>query len=84
LGWNDRSLANQYYTSLKEFVKDELTRIDQLTILLEIIKETVKINNLFFERFLEKKDSYNFGRKYSNNRKKYKDLIKLDAVYRKP
>jgi hypothetical protein len=29
--------------------------MDRLIILLEIIKETIKINNYFLERFLEKK-----------------------------
>jgi hypothetical protein len=58
--------------------------MDQLTTLLEIIKETIKINNYFYKRFLEKKGFYNFGKKHNNNRKKYKDLIKLDIVYRKP
>jgi hypothetical protein len=84
LGWNDRSLVNQYYISLKEFVKDELTRINQPTTLLEIIKETIKINNRFLERSLEKKGSYNFGRRYNSSRKKYRDPIKLDTIYRKP
>jgi hypothetical protein len=83
-GWNDRSLANQYYTSLKEFVKDKLTRIDQPITLAEIIKETIKINNRFLERSLEKKGSYNFRRKHSTSRKKYRDLIELDVIYRKP
>jgi hypothetical protein len=58
--------------------------MDRLIILSEIIKETVKINNCFLERSLEKKGSYNFGRKYNGGRKKYKDPIELDAVYRKP
>jgi hypothetical protein len=58
--------------------------MDQLIILLEIIEETVKINNRFLERSLEKKNSYNFGRRYDSGRKKYKDLIKLDTIYRKP
>jgi hypothetical protein len=58
--------------------------MDQLIILSEIIKKTIKINNYFLERFLEKKDSYNFGKRYNNNRKKYRDLIKLDIIYRKP
>jgi hypothetical protein len=84
LGWNDRSLANQYYISLKEFVKNKLTRIDRLIILLEIIKETIKINNCFCERSLEKKGSYNFGKRYNSNRKKHGDPIELDAAYKKP
>jgi hypothetical protein len=58
--------------------------MDRLTILAEIIKETIKINNRFLERSLEKKNSYNFRRRYSSSRKKYRDFIKLDAIYRKP
>jgi hypothetical protein len=58
--------------------------MDQLTTLLEIIKKTIKINNCFLERSLEKKDSYNFRKKYSGSKKKYKDPIELDIVYRKP
>jgi hypothetical protein len=82
LGWNDRSLANQYYTSLKEFVKDKLTRIDRPIILLEIIKETIKINNYFLERSLEKKSSYNFRRKHNSSRRKYKNPIELDTMHK--
>jgi hypothetical protein len=58
--------------------------MDRLTTLSEIIKETVKINNRFLERFLEKKGSYNFGKKYNSGGRKYRDLIELDTVYRKP
>jgi hypothetical protein len=58
--------------------------MDRLTILSEIIEETVKINNRFLERSLEKKGSYNFGRKHSSSGKKYRDLIELDTIYRKP
>jgi hypothetical protein len=57
--------------------------MDQLIILVEIIEKTIKINNRFLERSLEKKGSYNFGRRYSGNGKKYKDPIELDAIYRK-
>jgi hypothetical protein len=58
--------------------------MDRLIILIEMIEETIEINNRFLERSLEKKGSYNFGRKYNNNRKKYKDPIELDAAYKKP
>jgi hypothetical protein len=58
--------------------------MDQPTTLLEIIEETIKINNCFFERSLEKKGSYNFGRKHSSSRKKYRNPMELDAIYRKP
>jgi hypothetical protein len=84
LGWNDRSLVNQYYISIKEFVKDKLTRINQPIILSEIIEETIKINNYFRERSLEKKSSYNFGKRHNSDRKKHGDFIKLDAAYKKP
>jgi hypothetical protein len=58
--------------------------MDQLITLLEIIKKTIKINNCFLERFLEKKNSYNFRKKHNNSGKKYRDPIELDAIYRKP
>jgi hypothetical protein len=58
--------------------------MDQPIILVEIIKKTIKINNYFLERFLEKKGSYNFGKRYSSNKKKYKDPIELDVIYKKP
>jgi hypothetical protein len=58
--------------------------MDQPTTLLEIIKETIKINNCFRERSLEKKGSYNFGKRYNSDREKHRDPIKLDAAYKKP
>jgi hypothetical protein len=58
--------------------------MDRPTTLAEIIEEAVKINNRFLERSLEKKGSYNFGRKHSGGGKKYGDPIELDAAYRKP
>jgi hypothetical protein len=58
--------------------------MDRLTTLLEIIEEAIKINNCFLKRSLEKKGSYNFGRKHNSSRKKYRDPIELDAIYKKP
>jgi hypothetical protein len=49
-----------------------------------MIEEAVKINNRFLERFLEKKGSYNFGRRHGGSGKKYRDPMELDAIYRKP
>jgi hypothetical protein len=63
LGWDNRVLANQYYVGLKDFVKDELTRIDKPDTLQDIIENAVKINNRFYKRSLEKKGSYNFGKR---------------------
>jgi hypothetical protein len=47
-----------------------------------MIKNATKINNRFCEKSLEKKGSYNFGKKQKNGKKKWGDLIKLDAVHR--
>jgi hypothetical protein len=58
--------------------------MDRPTTLLEIIEEAIKINNCFLKRSLEKKGSYNFGRRYGSGGKKYRDPIELDAIYRKP
>jgi hypothetical protein len=56
--------------------------MDRLTTLSEIIEETIKINNCFYKRLLEKKGSYSFGKK-QGNRRKYRDLMEIDAAYRK-
>jgi hypothetical protein len=58
--------------------------MDRPTTLSEIIEEAIKINNRFLERSLEKKGSYNFRQRYNNSGKKYKNLIKLDTIYKKP
>jgi hypothetical protein len=58
--------------------------MDQPIILVEIIKKIIKINNYFLEQSLEKKGSYNFRKKHNSNRKRYRDLIELDTVYKKP
>jgi hypothetical protein len=64
-------------------VKDKLTRINKPNNLKDIIKNIIRINNRFYKRFLEKKGSYNFGKKQGNGKKKEKNLIELDAIYRK-
>jgi hypothetical protein len=47
-----------------------------------MIKNIVRINNRFHERSLEKKGSYNFGKRQGNRKKKWGDPIELDAIYR--
>jgi hypothetical protein len=69
LGWDNRVLANQYYIRLKEFVKDKLTRIDKPDNLQDIIENATKINNRFCKRSLEKKGSYNPGKKQRNGKR---------------
>jgi hypothetical protein len=36
----------------------------------DMIENTIKINNYFYERSLEKKRSYSFGKKQKNRKKK--------------
>jgi hypothetical protein len=47
-----------------------------------MIKNTVKIDNRFYEKFLEKKKSYSFRKKQRDRRKKYGDPIELDVIHR--
>jgi hypothetical protein len=51
-----------------------LTRINKPDTLQDIIKNTVKINNRFYKRSLEKKGSYNFRKKQGNG-KKNKEIL---------
>jgi hypothetical protein len=57
--------------------------MNRSTTLSEIIEKTIKINNRFRKRSLEKKISYNFRKRHNSDRKKHGDLIKLDAAYKK-
>jgi hypothetical protein len=42
-----------YYTRLKEFIKNKLTRIDKPNNLKNIIKNIIRINNYFYKKSLE-------------------------------
>jgi hypothetical protein len=44
--------------------------MDKPDSLQDIIESAIKIDNRFYERFLEKKGSYNLGRKQGNGKKK--------------
>jgi hypothetical protein len=44
--------------------------MDKPNNLRNIIENTIRINNRFYERFLEKKRSYNFGKKQESKKKK--------------
>ena len=48
----------QYYHSLKDLVKDEISRFNKLDDLTELIALIVKINNRLFKRSLEKQGVY--------------------------
>jgi hypothetical protein len=55
---------------LKEFVKNKLTWMDKPNDLKDIIENTIRINNRFYEIFLERKGSYSFKKKQGNGKKK--------------
>jgi hypothetical protein len=67
-------LANQYYTRLKEFVKDELTRINKPNNLKDIIKKAIRINNCFHERSLEKKNHIVSGKNKETSKRNRETL----------
>ncbi len=48
--WNDIALITKYYLELKNFVKDELTRIKRLDELKSLIGTFIKINNRLYKR----------------------------------
>jgi hypothetical protein len=70
-----------FYRGLKEFVKDELSRIDHMETLQELSEAAIKIDNRAYERKIEKKGIFTYHLRPSKNR--YGDPIDLDATSRK-
>ena len=54
ISWNDSALCHQFYTGLKENVKDKLAETERPATLTELIASAVRIDNRFHERRLEK------------------------------
>jgi hypothetical protein len=51
LDYGDEALAKAFYNIFKEEIKDEILQIEkQLTILLEMKKHAIQINNQIYER----------------------------------
>jgi hypothetical protein len=55
LGWNDEALRSQFYTGLKEEVKDELSRGEPIDELIVLMRRATQIDNRHYERKLEKR-----------------------------
>lgn len=55
LHWDDEALGFQFYTGLKENIKDELARDGRPNVLEDLIEKAVKIDNRIYERYLERK-----------------------------
>jgi hypothetical protein len=56
LDYGDKALAEAFYNTLKEEIKDEISQIEkQLIILLEMKKHAIQIDNQIYKRRIEKK-----------------------------
>jgi hypothetical protein len=56
LDYGDEALAEAFYDTLKEEIKDEISRIEKRpTTLLEMKKHAIRIDNRMYERRMEKK-----------------------------
>ena len=63
----------QFYKGLKDKVKDDVARVNQPSQLQSMITLAIQINDWQYERELEKKCTYNFGKK-----DKYQKSLKND------
>ena len=70
LGYPDKALIDMFYRGLKEEVKDEVIKVRPAPLdLTEYIEMAVSIDNMLYERRMEKKGNYgsNFRKKYQPN-----------------
>jgi hypothetical protein len=70
-----------FYRGVKEFVKDELSRIDHIETLQELSEAAIKIDNRVYKRKIEKKGIFTHYIRPSKNR--YRDPIDLDTTSRR-
>ena len=70
--WRAVPLVAQFYKGLKDRVKDNIARVNQPSQFQLIITLAIRIDDRQYERELEKKDTYNFGKKdrYQKSAKK--------------
>lgn len=74
----ERALQRQFYLSLKEFIKDELTRVDEPNDIKELAEQATCFNKRFYERRLKKKEVF-----YYYQREKRSDFMQLDATQKR-
>ena len=59
LEWNNDALQDQFYLGLKDFIKDELKRLDvEFRDINVLIDKAVRINNCIYKRKLKRKRHY--------------------------
>ena len=61
--WGAVPLVAQFYKELKDRVKDDIARVNRLSQLQLMITLAIRIDDRQYERELEKKGTYNFGKK---------------------
>ena len=61
--WKAVPLVTQFYKELKDKVKDNVARVNRPSQLQSMITLAIQINDRQYERELERKDTYNFGKK---------------------
>ena len=68
LGYPDKALIDKFYRGLKEEVKDEVIKVRPAPIdLTEYIEMAVAIDNVLYERRMEKKGTYDYKKKTQPN-----------------
>ena len=78
-------LVAQFYKGLKDGVKDDVARVNQPSQLQSMITLAIQIDDRQYERELEKKGTYNFGKKDRYQKSPKKDQygmvpMELDAT----
>src|SRR4051794_7914870 len=91
--WGDDALRFLYRKNLKDFLKDELLRSGrEIRTLEELAEEACKIDNMWYERSMERKGKYDpdykrsaegARRGYRQKRQDYGDPMELDATHRR-
>ena len=61
--WGAISLVAQFYKELKDKIKDDVARVNQPSQFQSMITLAIRIDDRQYERELERKGTYNFGKK---------------------
>ena len=83
--WGTVPLVTQFYKGLKDRVKDDIARVNQPSQLQSMITLAIRIDDRQYEHELEKKGTYNFGKKNRYQKSPKKDQygmmpMELDAT----
>ncbi|SAL96232.1 hypothetical protein, partial, partial [Absidia glauca] len=71
LDWNDSALRSIFYNGLDDIIKDELCRMETPDTLLDLVNLTIRIDNRFHDRRMERKNKYRGPQPSTYNRGQY-------------